>query len=198
MKIKLHLLCFGIMIAISCKRETNCDDTAIEEYYDIPTSTKPFILNKKGEILVFANSKGDTVEFFCTDESHDYKIAFENSHYGTADCSRPFIKYAESYEYKYSGDTSFFGFMRVNYITNLNLPTYGTFTDFEINISDSILSKNTIENMLKRTQTDSILFSGKYYKGTYFVNPNILFNKELGIIKFIDSQKEQWRLIIKE
>jgi hypothetical protein len=184
-------------LLLGCKRGRSCDDKPLNEYYDIPISTIPFILNKKDEILVFANTKGDTIEFLCTEESHDYELIYSDPQYGSIDCHKQYKKYAEYYKYKYKGDPAFFRFMDVKYIVN----KYGIpliYTDFGVNISDSINSINLFEDLLIRKSTDSIYFSGQYYLGTYFVERNIVFNSQLGIIKFIDNNNVVWQLINKK
>ena len=196
MKTYYYLILLSIIVAGSCKRSSSCDDRDRDEYYDIPVSTKPFILNKKGEILVFANSKGDSVEFLCTEESHNYKL-FSNSNQGSADCPIIVKKYVESYNFFYKGDTAFFGFMRIAYSVH---PDQGLpiLTDFDINVSDSIISNTTLDGLLIKLSTDSILFSGQYFLGTYSLSKNILYNRKLGVIKFIDNQNRSWQLFQKK
>lgn len=186
------VLLFG---AGSCNRSQKCDDRDGYEYYDIPLATKPFILNKKGEILVFANSKNDTVEFLCTDESRDYKLVY-NKNQGSSDCPIIVKKYEESYDYNYLGDTALFGFMRIKY--QRSYLSSKLLTDFDINISDSIYCNATLDYFLSENLTDSIFYSGQYFSGTYSPSKNLLFNKELGIIKFIDKQNEPWQIIQKK
>jgi len=191
-----YLVLLTIIVAGSCKRSSSCDDRDRDEYYDIPVSTKPFILNKKGEILVFGNSKGDSIEFLCTEESHNYKL-FSNSNEGSADCPIIVKKYVESYDFFYKGDTALFGFMRIAY-SGLPDQVPPIETRFDVNVSDSIISSTTLDYLLIIVSTDSILFSGQYFLGTYSLSKNILYNRKLGIIKFIDNQNKSWQLIQKK
>jgi len=193
MKTYYYLILLSIIVAGSCKRSSSCDDRDRDEYYDIPVSTKPFILNKKGEILVFANSKGDSVEFLCTEESHNYKL-FSNSNQGSADCPIIVKKYVEHYKFGYDGDPLIFSYMNIGYEKMID-----HLTGLIIHISDSIYDEHIYENIINKiTKKDSIIYFGQYIYGNYLYNQKILFNSELGIIKFIDNQNESWQLIQKK
>lgn len=193
MKTNYFLIFVLLIVSGACKRGSLCDRSEKDEYYDIPAATKPYILNKKGEVLVFANSKNDTVEFLCTEESHDYKLVY-NEDEGSADCPIIVKKYVESFEFNYFGDSLIFKYLILNYEKNLN-----HLTGLEIQFSDSVYDEHIYENIIdKKTKEDSILYFGQYIHGNYLYYQKVLFNSNLGIIKFFDKQNEPWQLIQKK
>jgi hypothetical protein len=193
------LICLFLVITVlslahfGCKRGRSCDDKPLNEYYDIPISTIPFILNKKNEILVFANSQGDTIEFLFTEVLHNYELIYSDPQYGSIDCFKQYKKYAEYYKFKYKGDTAFFAYMNVKYEA---APLINLVTGIEIAISDSIYDEQIFERLINdETPKDSIIYLGQNIIGNYLSNKKILFNIDIGLIKFIDERNIVWQLI---
>jgi len=194
MKTNYFLVFVLLIVSGACKRGSLCDRSEKDEYYDIPAATKPYILNKKGEVLVFANSKNDTVEFLCTEESHDYKLV-SNSNVGGADCPIIVKKYVESFEYNYIGDTAFFGFMRIYY----NKDFYTENSNIRIYVSDSIYDGNFFENSINsESKDDSIIYLGEKIYGSYLYYNKMIYSKTIGLIKFSDRSNIIWQLIQKK
>lgn len=165
----------------SCKGDA-CKGGNTTNNYNISENNKAAIPYLGTESLVFVNDSGDTATLYLKGRQqfyHSYNSLIN------PDCTNEKIENFEHIEIEYTGNHPI--------ITSISYKVYrsqanitGDFTNFQIKISNILLSENTFEfSSFSLPIEDSIYFNNKYSSGGFIdETKTILYNKEYGILKF--------------
>ncbi len=186
-KIKLLFISIFSLLFIlqACKRDNPCEgmDPSDKVYnYNIPDSNKTKIPYTGDDTLIFVSNTGDTATLIGQGKD-DYFESTRKLTNGGGDCPKYAVSNYENVDLFYEGNNSI---NILKYKVYLSEDVVGGLTGFNISINDKISSLYNFEyssNLLY--PEDSILYKNKYATGKYLnLNKSILYNKNVGILKF--------------
>ncbi len=199
----LYLIFFlTVLFSQSCKRGDPCSGMDLSDKVfrnNIPDSNKTKIPYTGRDTLILVSDGGDTATFIGQGKN-DYFETTRTLANGGGDCSKFDVRNYENLNLSFNKNNQTTFTIKLSYYLNQKL-VYPSLTNISFCVNNQLIANSSCEylDFKKSEQNDSILYANKYYGGVFLDDTKtVLFNSQIGLIKFKDLANRVWTLILKK